>query len=162
MREDNKFCEGSEEAVSSRDLYHLWLLPLLLEQPPIKFYPAPLVDFAERILERPDPPDWLRNRISDEVESLLGFSFDLTTDVADVREFSARAMRFAGSWYELELLFNHQSLTADEICNELIQYLDLVPAYFEYVDTEHGFFLQGTEQFRRESGLNVWLPAVEI
>jgi hypothetical protein len=142
------------ETVSYEDLYYRWLHPKLLATPPIRAFPKPLVDFAEFVLEYPDESmDWRGTASEFNLRSLLGHSLRMT---AETEEFSAVAMDFVG--YKYELGFGTlEPIPADEVCWDLIRYLELEPDYFKVVRGREGLMIKGMKKFRQESGLKVWL-----
>jgi ribosomal protein L30/L7E len=141
------------------DLYDLWLLPTLLAQPPLRLYPKPLVDFADSVLCEPAADiDWIYNREAVGVRTALGDVLKQLKATKPMENFSAVAMEFAG--YKFEEGLSRGPVAADRMCLALVDFLRLRPAYIRRVRRGSKKYLTGTERFRRESGMRLWLQVV--
>jgi hypothetical protein len=141
------------------DLYDLWLLPTLLAQPPLRLYPKPLVDFADSVLCEPAADiDWIYNREAVGVRTALGDVLKQLKATKPMENFSAVAMEFAG--YKFEETLSRGPVAADRMCLALVDFLRLRPAYIRRVRRGSKKYLTGTERFRRESGMRLWLQVV--
>ena len=138
------------------DLYDLWLLPKLLAEPPLRLYPQPLVDFAHSVLCEPAADiDWIYNRIALGIRTALGDVLKGMAATEPSVEFSAVALEFVG--YKYEETLRRGPAPAQRMCLGLIDFLGLQAAYLRRVRRGSRRYLAGTERFRRETGMRLWL-----
>jgi hypothetical protein len=119
-------------------------------------YSLPLVEFCEFVLEKGIDGlghyGWLRSPFN----SILGHAMLKTAEAKERTSFSASAIAFAG--YICELNWK-KDIRIEDLCADLIAFLQLEPEFFAVCRTSTGIQITGTRRCRKELGLKVRLDS---
>jgi hypothetical protein len=97
----------------------------------------------------------MANREEVGVRTALGGVLQEAAATEPTAEFSAVAMEFGG--YKFEETLSSGPVAADRMYLALVDFLGLKPAYIRRVRRGSKKYLTGTERFRRETGMRLWL-----